>query len=43
MDDVQETTSRCNAPINVNKLAVRVGGGAARHGVEISHFPKICR
>ena len=24
---IQKTTSRRNAPINVNKLAVRVGGG----------------
>ena len=40
---IQKTTSRRNAPSNVNKLAVRAGGGGVRHGVGISHFSKICR
>ena len=35
----QKTTSRRNAPINVNKLAVRVRGGA-RHGVGFHIFQK---
>ena len=35
----QKTTSRRNAPINVNKLAVRVSGGA-RHGVGFHIFQK---
>ena len=36
---IQKTTSRRNAPINVNKLAVRVRGGA-RHGVGFHIFQK---
>ena len=30
---IQKTTSRGNAPINVNKLAVRVGGGGEERGM----------